>query len=131
MKILLIILIFICGIIFITFGTKFYLAMSQFKKTSITATGKVIDMTTNKSKTGGLVYSPVVIFTTEKGEQIKYSAQRYRNEKYTIGDDIKVLYNKDNPNQAYLDTKASIFGGAYFLLLAGIACIVFSVLLYI
>ncbi len=131
MKIFLIIIIFACGVVFTITGTRFYLSMLQLKKISISVTGKVIDVTTNKSKTGGLVYSPVIAFTTENGQQIKYSAQRYRNERYNIGEDIKILYNKENPNQAYLNTKADIFGGAYFLLAAGIICIGVSIFLVI
>jgi hypothetical protein len=130
MKLLLPILAIILGLIFMGFGARFYFSMAGFKKYALKTTGKVIDVTTNKSKTGGLVYSPVILFTTETGEQIKYFAQRYRNEKYTIGEDIKILYNKENPQQAYLDNKTGVFGGVYFLLAVGIACILLGIYLF-
>lgn len=131
MKLILPVFAIILGLIFMGFGVRFYLSMSNFKKYALKTTGKVIDVTTNKSKAGGLVYSPVILFTTETGEQIKYFAQRYRNEKYTIGEDIKILYNKENPNQAYLDNKTGVFGGVYFLLAVGIVCILFGSYLFI
>lgn len=68
--------------------------MESLKKNAFKTVDKVINVTTNKSKTVGLVYSPVILFTTETGEQIKYFAQRYRNEKYNIGENINILYNK-------------------------------------
>lgn len=131
MKLLLPALPIMLGLIFIGFGAKFYFSMESLKKNAFKTVNKVINVTTNKSKTVDLVYSPVILFTTETGEQIKYFAQRYRNENYTIGENINILYNKENTQQAFLDDKTGMFGGVYFLFAVGIFCILLGVYLFI
>ena len=44
---------------------KIYISMSSIKENAITTSGTLIEVTTNQSKTGGLVYSLGILFTSE------------------------------------------------------------------
>ena len=121
----------IVGLLFLFFGIKFYVAQAEFKKSAVASTGKVIDVTTNKSKTGGLVYSPVISFTTAANEEVKFNANAYRNENYTIGESIEIIYDPTVPHKVYLNSNQGVYGGVMLLLAAGVVCIIGSVLLYI
>lgn len=130
MKFILIILLILLGVTFTIMGLKYYFHMVNFKKNSVKAQGKVISIKTNFSKNGKLLYSPVILFKTENGIEITIDVQRYRFENYKIGEEIELIYDNKNPNNAKINSKELVFGGSFFLILAAVACFGIGVYLF-
>lgn len=122
MKAILPYFIIIVGLTFAVFGIKFLTGMISFRKNAIKTTGTVIEV--NKArKLQEMTYSPVISFTTATGKEIVYDVNRFRYEKYNLGDKIAVYYNEKNPWQANLDSNTETYKGPFLVLLIAVVLV--------
>lgn len=112
----------IVGLTFAVFGIKFLTGMISFRKNAIKTTGTVIEVNTAR-KLQEMTYSPVISFTTATGKEIVYDANRFRYQKYNLGDKIAVYYNEKNPWQANLDSNTETYKGPFLVLLIAVVLV--------
>ncbi len=112
----------IVGLTFAVFGIKFLTGMISFRKNAIKTTGTVIEVNTAR-KLQEMTYSPVISFTTATGKEIVYDVNRFRYEKYNLGDKIAVYYNEKNPWQANLDSNTETYKGPFLVLLIAVVLV--------
>lgn len=75
------------------------------------------------------VYSPIVEFVSENGQKIQItSSTGSYPPNYKIGDYIEVRYQKNNPQNAMLNTFNDSWGFAIFLGIFGVILIIISFL---
>ncbi|MEG1480915.1 DUF3592 domain-containing protein [Clostridium sp.] len=78
------------------------------------------------------LYKQVIEFTTIEGEIIKFlhdSGTKFRDLK--VGDEIKVVYNKKNTNDFYVDDKMEFFRLPLTLMIMSVLFFVFSFTLFL
>ena len=119
------IVIFLIGIVIAIYGYSFLLEQNELQKNGIVVTGKVIDI--NKK---AIYRSPFIRFKTRENKTIIFLSKLEINHlffKYHIGQEVKVIYNKNNPRQAEINAFweryfAQIFVGSFgvFLMLLGL-----------
>jgi hypothetical protein len=113
------ILLFSLGILFIILGARFLFNMYRFKKTALKATATVIDIKSSTGRNWNKTYSPVLSFKTTDGVTYIYNVSAYYNTNYTIGQQIEVLYSKENPGNVKINSFRYIFMVPVVLLLLG------------
>ncbi len=95
----------------------------DFLSTSLTATGQVIDMessTKNRPASGLAVYHPVVRFEMEDGTEVIYRSRTGSNPAtHRVGEEVKVHYRYDNPQQAKIDSFTDLWLWPSVMLVAG------------
>ena len=117
------------GILFTVVGVKILYTMWLFRSTAIKTTATVIEIKTGLSKAKNTTYSPVLSFKTIDGKDIIYDVNRYYLfAKYTIGQQIEVLYQRENPDAPQVNSFKQIFlpgGITIFLGLFGIGMAIY------
>lgn len=118
------IVIFLFGIIIAIYGFSFLLEQNELEKNGIIVKGKVVDI--NKK---AIYRSPFVRFKTKDGQTITFLSKLEVNVdlfKYKIGQEVEVIYHKDNPKQAEINAfwernVAQLYLGCFgvFLMLFG------------
>lgn len=78
----------------------------NFLKISLPAQGVVIGLAEHvDSESNDSAYSPVVEFTTKKGETSQFESNIQSNPpSYRKGDQVPVLYDPSNPSRAHIDS---------------------------
>jgi hypothetical protein len=76
---------------------------AQFVAEAERATGTVIDLSRQRDNEGGVVFHPVVVFTTAEGEVVEFVAP-FGSSPPSVqpGDRVEVLYDPDDPYHAEL-----------------------------
>lgn len=106
----------------ILLGTSFmYKNTRGFIDKSITSQATVIDLVYSRSSSSNSVmYTPVVQFTDGNGNEIEFLSSSSSNPpSYNVGEEIEVLYNQENPNEAKIKSYFSIWGGVTILGILG------------
>ena len=90
------------GLLFL--GYHFYGKTERFLQSADHAVGTVIDLSRRDSSDGNDTYSAVVEYRDARGSNFKFidpfsSSPPY----YYAGQEVQVLYNRDDPNQAQID----------------------------
>lgn len=106
-----------------------YQNTQNFLTTALTTEGTVVDLVKSHSR-NSTTYSPVVEYTTRKGEHISFTATFGSNPPaYTRGESVIIYYQENRPEHAEIDGLFAlwglpiIFGGigtTFFLISAGI-----------
>ena len=108
------------GLIFLAGALYFYLSKQDFLKKANIAQGTVIELVrkkTDKSTT----YSPVILFTTKEGNEIKFTSSISSSPpSYNEGERVEVLYDPKNPKEASINSFASLWIGPLVLGVLGI-----------
>jgi hypothetical protein len=115
------------GGFFIT-GGAFLLKRINLLKNGIRTIGTLMELVPEKYTRGNPVFYPVVSFNTETNEKIlkQYDiGSSYANS--NIGDDVKIIYNKLNPEDFIIDNFTSKLIGPIFSI-TGVVIIVISVI---
>ena len=95
------IILFLFGIIIAIYGFSFLLEDNALTENGVIVKGKVIDI--NKK---AIYRSPFVKFKTEEGEEFTFLSKLEVNVdlfQYQIGQEVEVIYNKENPKQAEIN----------------------------
>ena len=104
------------GLIFI------YRKIKNFLKNCITTEGEVMEIINNKK-----VSKILVTFKTQNNVEIIFNNEMINNKHYIINEKIPVLYNLNNPNEAYINKKISILFKLLEMLLMSIGLIFISI----
>ncbi len=112
------------GIIISIYGFSFLQTQNDLEDNGVRVKGTVFDINEK-----AIYRSPFVKFTTLEGEEIQFLSELEVNVDmfpYTIGQEVDVIYHKDNPNNAKIDAFwennfAQLFLGGFgvFLILLG------------
>lgn len=89
------------GVIISVYGFSFLLAQNDLEENGVRVTGTVFDINEK-----AIYRSPWVKFKTLEGQEIKFLSQLEVNVdlfNYTIGQEVAVIYHKENPSQAKID----------------------------
>lgn len=115
----------IMGIVVAGYGFSFLLQKNELEKNGIIAKGTVVDI--NKKD---IYRAPFVRFKTKDNRTVTFLSKLDVNVdlfKYRIGQEVEVIYNKNNPNEAEINSfweknAAQVYLGALgiFLLLLGL-----------
>lgn len=93
--------ILILGTIVAIYGFSFLLKQNELEANAVRVKGTVFDINEK-----AIYRSPWVKFNTLEGKEITFLSQLEVNVDlfpYTIGQEVDVIYHKDNPNQAKID----------------------------
>ncbi|OQP27306.1 hypothetical protein B2H99_07420 [Morganella morganii] len=105
----------VIGLLMLMGGSYFYLSGYSQEKSGIVVTGQIIDLSVHRSD-DGTTYCPVVKYTDGQEEYVmesSYCSSGYRN---APGDDIDVIYQPGNPDNAVIHSFGGLYGGAVILL---------------
>lgn len=105
----------VIGLLMLMGGSYFYLSGYSQEKSGIVVTGQIIDLSVHRSDDGAS-YCPVVKYTDGQEEYVmesSYCSSGYRNAQ---GDDIDVIYQPGNPDNAVIHSFGGLYGGAVILL---------------
>lgn len=105
----------VIGLLMLMGGSYFYLSGYSQEKSGIVVTGQIIDLSVHRSDNGAS-YCPVVKYTDGQEEYVmesSYCSSGYRN---ALGDDIDVIYQPGNPDNAVIHSFGGLYGGAVILL---------------
>jgi len=113
-----ILLLIVCAII--------TMAAVQYREAAVSTTGTIVDLRTGQSCSGNscsLIYYPVVTFRTADGRQITFASNSGSSLQPQVGKHVRVLYQRNDPAHARLDSFVAFWVGP---LVAGILGIVFT-----
>lgn len=95
------IILFLFGAVIAIYGFSFLIEDNELSENGVIVTGKVIDINQKD-----IYRSPFVEFTTLEGEKITFLSPLDVNVdlfQYQIGDEVEVIYNKNNPKHAQIN----------------------------
>jgi len=93
--------IFLMGIVVAVYGFSFLMSKNELQKNGIIVKGKVVDI--NKK---AIYRSPFVTFKTLDNKTITFLSKLEVNVdlfKYQVGQEVEVIYNKNNPKDAEIN----------------------------
>ncbi|MBT0368511.1 DUF3592 domain-containing protein [Morganella morganii subsp. morganii] len=105
----------VIGLLMLMGGSYFYLSGYSQEKSGIVVTGQIIALSVHRPDDGAS-YCPVVKYTDGQEEYVmesSYCSSGYRN---ALGDDIDVIYQPGNPDNAVIHSFGGLYGGAVILL---------------
>jgi hypothetical protein len=92
-----------------------YKDVDAFVQGALSAEGTVVSLEKNKDSDSA-VYKPVVQFTAQDGEQVKFTSSVGTNPPaYSVGDTVEVFYAPDDINDAKINDLFSLLGGVVIL----------------
>ena len=123
MKVIIFCVVMAVGILFTIIGFNFLYKVIQFKKLAVKTMATVIEVQTSTSKAHNVVYSPVLSFTTNDGETIKYEVSRFYFKTYKIGEQVEVLYEKNEKLSPQVNSFKHLFMPPLLTIAVGLMCI--------
>ena len=91
--------------------------------------GEVIEIVENR-KDGNRLTAPIIEFTDHLGQQQKFQSSVFSSpQRYFVGDKVQVLYDKDNPRTAVIDSGWEINLLPLVLFVGGILNIFLAIIL--
>lgn len=93
--------IMIFGLIIAGYGFSFLLELRNLDSNGVKVKGTVVDINEN-----AIYRSPYVKFTTSEGREITFLSELEVNKdmfSYYVGQEVNVIYNKENPTDAKID----------------------------
>lgn len=93
--------IMIFGLIIAGYGFSFLLELRNLDSNGVKVKGTVVDINEN-----AIYRSPYVKFTTLEGREITFLSELEVNKdmfSYYVGQEVNVIYNKENPTDAKID----------------------------
>lgn len=101
---------FVGGAFFLIISFKRYKQEKRLKNNGIKTTGTIVDVIERVDE--GTSYYPVIEFKTITGKVVKFEGVSSMD-KPIINDQIELLYNADNPQEAVEEDGAASKGGIY------------------
>ncbi len=95
------IVLFLFGVVISIYGFSFLLEENELSENGVIVKGKVVDINQKD-----IYRSPFVEFSTLEGEKITFLSPLDVNVdffQYEIGDEVEVIYNKNNPKHAQIN----------------------------
>jgi hypothetical protein len=93
----------------------------SFMQTASRAPGTVVEVTQYRDSEGDNVYSPVVEYTLPSGRTVRFEEDlRSSPPSHRVGDEVEVLYNPENPEEARINSVFNVWFGPGLLLGLGV-----------
>ena len=111
--------IMIFGAIITVYGFSFLLNQQELEANAVRVKGTVIELSSN----GPMYLAPVVKFKTNEGREITFRSELDLNKSlnpYSVGQEVNVIYHKDNPTKAKIDAFWEANFGQIFLGIFGL-----------
>ncbi|CAN5898761.1 hypothetical protein BH11BAC4_BH11BAC4_14740 [soil metagenome] len=124
-------MLFLLGMMILILGLKFLYNMYQFKKTGIKTMATVINIKTASGRTVSKTYSPILSFTTITGTTRIYDVSAFYHKNYAIGQQIEIVYSKENTNRVMINSFRYIFMVPTFLIVLGLFIVGLSTWLFL
>ena len=129
----------IVGVIFFLVGLfilvgDFYVTrgMLSFLSLSTRTDGKVTSIVQGRSSKGQYMYSPEISFTDAEGKILSFTSNLSTNSpNYKVGEAVSVLYNKDNHQDAKINTFFQLWFGTIVLSILGVVFFVIGLFVLI
>ncbi len=124
-------LMLLIGIVFLSFGYHHGQNSYQLLRASSVAEGTIISidpfMSSKAGKSSSLQYFPKVAFTTSAGKQIEFqSTVTRRADHYKKSDQVRVLYQQDDPQTAVIGSFNDLWALALIFTISGVMVTVLS-----
>jgi len=108
------------GIVLLAGGLAWWLHVSRFVQSAEHTEGTVIEIVEKRDREGGITFSPVVEFTDHQGQQRKYYSNTSSNpSSYSVGDKVEILYDRDRPDSAGINSWFDLYIGTLVLVVLG------------
>jgi len=109
-----------------TGGGLWLSSVRNFVQTAERAEGTVIEIVKGRDRDGHTTYWPVIAFTDHQGQRHEFESNiKSSSSSYSVDDKMPILYDRDRPASASIDSWASLYLGPLVL---GIFATVFLVL---
>ncbi|MBS1549769.1 MAG: DUF3592 domain-containing protein [Bacteroidetes bacterium] len=130
MKYIILIFSSILTLVFLVTGVKFFIDTWKFKKNAVQTFARVIEIKYALGKNNVKTQSPVLSFTTTKGEKYTYDPSSFFPVTYELGQDIPVLYPEQYPEKVKVNSFRVLYLPPLLLIILGITGVIFSFWLY-
>lgn len=120
------IILFLFGVVITIYGFSFLLQENELSENGVIVKGKVVDINEKD-----FYRAPFIEFTTLEGEKIIFLSPLDVNVDffdYKIGDEVEVIYNKNNPKHAQINAFWERNTAQMYLGFVGIFLIFFGLL---
>jgi len=108
------------GIVLLACGLVWWQHVGRFVQSSEHTEGTVIEIVEKRDRDGGIKFSPIVEFTDHQGQQRKYYSTTGSNPSpYSVGDKVEILYDRDRPDSAGINSWFDLYFGPLFLTIMG------------
>jgi len=102
----------VLGPVLLAVGVYLYARTSAFLERATRTRGEVVELVERRSD-DGYTYAPVFVFEDAKGTSRRIVSNTSSNPPgYAVGDEVDVLYDPDDPEDACIDSFFSLWGGA-------------------
>ncbi|MBS1929195.1 MAG: DUF3592 domain-containing protein [Chitinophagaceae bacterium] len=130
MKYFILILSSLLTLVFLVTGVKFFIDTWKFKKKAIHTTATVIEIKYALGRNNVKTQSPVLSFTTTKGDKYKYDPDSFFPVTYKLGQEIPVLYPEQQPALVKINSFRALYLPPLLLIVLGLVGIGVSWWLY-
>ena len=120
------------GIIFAIVGGVWWFNVHNFVQSAERTEGTVVELVEKSGDRGGLLYSPVIEYTDQQGQQHKYRSNASSNPSpYSVGDKVPILYDRERPDSANIDHWLYLYLFPWVCLGIAAADLLFVMLLFV
>jgi hypothetical protein len=116
------------GIVFLLIGISVLSRNNKIINNGVSVEAQVVNVNVNRmnKKT---YYEPEIRFATVNGETVNAKLNETSGSSpYSVGDKVKIIYSKDNPNKIIVDSFFSKYGFPVIFITAGALLIIIGLL---
>ncbi len=119
------------GAVLMAKGFQNWQTSRELVNSSLAAEGTVVRnapyMSTKAGKSSSLMYFPEVRFTTRDGQTVQFtSSVTSRADHYQPGDKVRVYYQADNPEDAFIGSFGHLWSVALIFVVSGFMVMAFA-----
>jgi len=108
------------GIVLLAGGLAWWQSARSFVQSAEHTEGTVIEIVEKRDRDGGITFSPIVEFTDHQEQPRKYYSTTSSNPSfYSVGDKVKILYDRDRPDSAKINHWFDVYFGPLLLFVLG------------
>jgi len=108
------------GIALLAGGLAWWQHVNRFVQSAGHAEGTVVEINESRDRDGNFSYSPAIEYTDHQGQLHKHRSNIKSNPSmYSVGDKVEILYDKDRPDSAGIDSWFGLYFGPLLLTILG------------
>ena len=120
------------GIVLGTIGGLWLFNVYSFVQTAERTEGTVVAIGENRNAKGDRVKYPVIEFTDQQGQQREFKARSGSDSSgYSVGNKVQILYDRDRPDSASLDSWVSLYLGPLVFIALAAGFLFFGIMFFI
>jgi hypothetical protein len=122
-------IVIIIGLVLLGIGALLFWREQTFLSKAELVTGTVVDLDYSSSSDGGGSYCPVIEFTTQNGQAVRYYGNVCTNPpSYDLGDKQEVLYDPENIDRVQMNGFWSKYVGPFVFAVIGLPFFILGLL---